>query len=124
MTKAIISLEELLAEDLDYITTNLREELSRMAGKNLLITGGAGFLGYYLIQAALHFNETAEPGQKIAITVWDNFSRGTPAWLSALQRNTDLRLERRDLIDPFAGSDGRLSVHHPCRRDRISDLLP
>ena len=87
MTHAIASLKELLAGDLDYITTNLREELARMAGKNLLITGGAGFLGYYLIQAALHFNETAGPGQRIAVTVWDNFARGTPAWLTALQGN-------------------------------------
>jgi UDP-glucuronate decarboxylase len=101
MTQAITPLDELLAEDLTCITTNLREELGRIAGKNLLITGGAGFLGYYLIQAALHFNETAAPGDKIAVTVWDNFVRGTPGWLSALQRNANLRLERRDLIDPL-----------------------
>jgi nucleoside-diphosphate-sugar epimerase len=101
MTHAIVSLKELLAGDLDYITTNLREELARMAGKRLLITGGAGFLGYYLIQAALHFNETAGPGQRIAVTVWDNFARGTPAWLTALQGKPNLRLERRNLIDPL-----------------------
>jgi nucleoside-diphosphate-sugar epimerase len=101
MTQAITPLDELLAEDLTCITTNLREELGRIAGKNLLITGGAGFLGYYLIQAALHFNETAAPGDRIAVTVWDNFVRGTPGWLNALQRNANLRLERRDLIDPL-----------------------
>src|SRR4029078_3079487 len=101
MTHAISSLEELLARDLDAITTNLGEELGRMAGKKLLITGGAGLLGYYLALAALHFHETAGPGQKIAVTVWDNFVRGTPAWLTALQGKADLRLERRSLIDPL-----------------------
>jgi len=101
MTHAISSLEELLVRDLDDITANLREELGQMAGKKLLITGGAGFLGYYLILAALHFNETAGPGQKIAVTVWDNFARGAPAWLTALQGKADLRLERRNLIDPL-----------------------
>ena len=101
MTHAIASLKELLAGDLDYIKSNLREELARMAGKRLLITGGAGFLGYYLIQAALHFNETAGPGQRIAVTVWDNFARGTPAWLTALQAKPNLRLERRNLIEPL-----------------------
>ncbi|HWE16738.1 MAG TPA: NAD-dependent epimerase/dehydratase family protein [Hyphomicrobiaceae bacterium] len=101
MTQAITPLDELLAEDLKSITTNLREELGRIAGKNLLITGGAGFLGYYLIQTALHFNDTAAPGDRIAVTVWDNFVRGTPGWLSDLQRAANLRLERRNLIDPL-----------------------
>jgi UDP-glucuronate decarboxylase len=113
MTHAISSLEELLVRDLDDITANLREELGRMAGKKLLITGGAGFLGYYLVLAALHFNETAGPGQKIAVTVWDNFARGAPEWLTALQGKADLRLERRNLIDPLPGKmdDFQFIIH-------------
>jgi hypothetical protein len=30
--------------DLDHIVANLKEELPRISGKHLLITGGAGFL--------------------------------------------------------------------------------
>ena len=55
----IPSLEEFLKTDLDYICGNLKEEFGRMAGQSLLITGGAGFLGYYLVLSALHFNKTA-----------------------------------------------------------------
>ena len=55
----IPTLEELLRQDLDYICANLQYEFGRMAGDRLLITGGAGFLGYYLVQAALHYNKTA-----------------------------------------------------------------
>ena len=101
MTQPIVSLKDLLAADLDYITANLREELRRMAGKRLLITGGAGFLGYYLVQAVLHFNETAPAADRIAVTVWDNFARGTPAWLTDLQGRSGLQLERRNLIEPL-----------------------
>lgn len=101
MIQKTSSLEELLRVDLDYMTTNLREEFGRMAGKKLLVTGGAGFLGYYLVQAALHFNETVGADQKIAITVWDNFVRGMPTWLAALEGKANLRLERRNLIDPL-----------------------
>jgi UDP-glucuronate decarboxylase len=103
MSHAVTSLEELLGEDLDTIAGDLREEFARIAGKNLLITGGAGFLGYYLVQAALHFNRNARAADRIAVTVWDNFARGTPAWLTALQSDKKLRLERRNLIEPLPG---------------------
>ena len=97
----IAPLEDLLTQDLDYICANLREEFARMAGKSLLITGGAGFLGYYLVQAALHFNKTQGREQPIRVTVWDNFIRGTPGWLTALEGTPHLRVERRDLIEPL-----------------------
>lgn len=35
------------------------------------------------------------------MTVWDNFARGTPSWLTALQSDKNLRLERRNLIEPL-----------------------
>lgn len=98
---AIPTLDQLLTEDLDYICANLAEEFEQMAGKRLLITGGAGFLGYYLIQAALHFNKTAGPGRQIALTVYDNFIRGTPQWLTAMAGDSTLQLERRDMIEPL-----------------------
>ena len=98
---SISSLEDLLRQDLDYICGNLTDEFGRMAGKSLLITGGAGFLGYYLVQAALHFNRTTGRDQPIRITVWDSFIRGTPAWLMALQGTPNLTTARRDLIEPL-----------------------
>ena len=97
----IPSLAALLDQDLSYICRNLEEEFSRMAGKHLLITGGAGFLGYYLVQAALHFNRTAARDQPIRITVWDNFIRGSPVWLAALRGTPHLVVEQRDLIEPL-----------------------
>lgn len=101
MATTIPSLDQFLAEDLNYITNNLREEFGRMAGKRLLITGGAGFLGYYLIQSALHHNRSAAAGERIHITVYDNFARGTPPWLTALAGDAMLTIERRDMIEPL-----------------------
>ena len=97
----IPSLRELLAEDLGYICGNLKEEFGQMAGGRLLITGGAGFLGYYLVQAVLHFNQTAAKSDPIRVTVWDNFIRGRPAWLTALEVNPHLTVQERDLIKPL-----------------------
>ena len=102
MTNQLIpTLVELLDQDLSYICGNLREEFGQMAGKSLLITGGAGFLGYYLVHAALHFNETAGRDQPIRVTVWDSFIRGTPTWLANLLGTRHLTIERRDLIEPL-----------------------
>ena len=102
MSKPLIpSLEALLTQDLDYICANLKEEFGRMAGKNLLITGGAGFLGYYLVHAALHFNKYAGREQPISVTVWDSFIRGRPAWLTDLQGTPHLTVAMQDLIEPL-----------------------
>lgn len=101
MPQAIPSLDALLKQDLDYICGNLKEEFGRMAGQSLLITGGAGFLGYYLVLAALHFNKGEGRNQPIRVTVWDNFIRGTPKWLTDLQGTPHFTMQRYDLIEPL-----------------------
>jgi nucleoside-diphosphate-sugar epimerase len=98
---AIPTLRAFLDADLDYIRGNLQEELGQIAGKDLLITGGAGFLGYYLVLAALHYNRTAGAKKPIRVTVWDNFVRGTPKWLADLEGTPNLTVETRDLIEPL-----------------------
>jgi UDP-glucuronate decarboxylase len=93
--------EDVLRHDLDHIVGGLADEFGRMAGSRLLVTGGAGFLGYYLVQAALHFNRRVGRDQPIDVTVWDSFIRGRPAWLAELSDVPNLRVEQRDLIRPL-----------------------
>jgi UDP-glucuronate decarboxylase len=97
---------EIVREDLEYICKNLSEEFGRIAGKNLLITGGAGFLGFYLVQSALHWNTKAGAGRKIRVTVFDNYIRGVPSWLTALKGNPDLRLVTHNMIQPLPADTG------------------
>lgn len=106
MTLKLPSLDELLNRDLDFICHNLREEFGAIAGKNLLITGGAGFLGYYLVLAALHWNKSADSASKIRVTVYDNFVRGTPSWLTELEGDPNLALVRQDMIQPLPAKIG------------------
>ena len=77
--------EEVVNADLDYINAEAAEEFSELSGKELLIAGGAGFLGYYLVQAPLNWNRNHGGEAPIKVTVLDNFIRGVPAWLTALE---------------------------------------
>jgi nucleoside-diphosphate-sugar epimerase len=95
----IESAAEVVASDLEAIGSALREELPLMAGKRLLITGGAGFLGYELVQAMLRANESG--GDLIRLTVYDNFARGMPAWLESLVGNEHLAVVEHDIRKPL-----------------------
>lgn len=97
--------EDVVRTDLDYMVSALKTELDAMAGRSLLITGGAGFLGYYLTQVPLHWNRDADEGRRIRVTVWDSFQRGAPEWLSQLEEEGRLTVEPRDVTAPLADGE-------------------
>jgi UDP-glucuronate decarboxylase len=91
---------DIVAADLDFCCTGTREELDRMAGARVLLTGGAGFLGHYLVQTLLEWNRRAAPRKRIALTVVDNYVRGVPGWLGDLN-DEKLRLVQHDITQPL-----------------------
>jgi UDP-glucuronate decarboxylase len=93
--------DDVVRGDLDGIRAALAAELPELAGTHLLVTGGAGFLGHYLVQAALDWNRTAAAGLAVRVTVHDTFARGLPAWLERLRGAPRLTLERRDASQPL-----------------------
>lgn len=99
LNSALLTHDELLRLDFEYIRANLEREFEEMAGKKLLITGGAGFLGYYLILSVLHWNLKAR--STIHVTVYDNFIRGVPGWLKALEGSKHLTLVAHDMTQPL-----------------------
>jgi dTDP-glucose 4,6-dehydratase/UDP-glucuronate decarboxylase len=96
MTRA----DEVVQIDLDRLIRDLAEEFGTMAGRRLLITGGAGFLGYYLVQAVVHWNRQHAASEHVRLTVWDNGVRGLPGWLKALEGSPSYRFEPVDLSRP------------------------
>lgn len=96
---------EVIQSDLDFLSAQLTTEFEQLAGKRLMIAGGAGFLGYYLVQGALHWNANNPSARPIVVTVLDNFVRGTPAWLNALQ-NPNIRLLKHDITEPLPATLG------------------
>jgi nucleoside-diphosphate-sugar epimerase len=90
---------EVVRSDLAYILESAGAELGAMAGARLLLTGGAGFLGHYLVQAASAFNRTARISDRISVTVLDSYARGMPAWLEHLASDDALTLVKHDIRD-------------------------
>ena len=87
--------------DLDYLVGHLKDEFRQMAGKRLLITGGAGFLGYYLVPSALHWNKTRPRDEAIAVTVFDIFMQGMPSCMKALESDVSFTSRTHDMCRPL-----------------------
>ncbi len=91
---------DVIDTDLAELRAALSSELEQLAGKHVLIVGGAGFLGYYLVQTLTSANASGVVAPKIRVTVWDSFARGLPAWLETLAAEDQLTLEQRSVTDP------------------------
>jgi len=92
---------EVRQQDLAAMLTDLDADLRSMSGKRLLITGGAGFLGYYLVQVPLAWNDAHPDQPPIHVTVFDNYFRGPTAWLGELEQRPDVELYVHDVREPL-----------------------
>ena len=114
-----------MRQDLDQILDEVAEELGRIAGKRLLITGGAGFLGYYLVQTALAWNDArGRAGQ-------DRRHRRSTATSGVCRNgsgseaeNDRLALVEHDVRNDLPTQPRPFRLHHSRGRDRFADLLP
>jgi UDP-glucuronate decarboxylase len=70
-----------LAEDMRHIRT-LAPEAARLDGATVLVTGAAGFLGYYISHFLCHLTDSGA-GPK-SILLLDKFVLGRPAWIDQL----------------------------------------
>ena len=102
-----LAADAVVADDCRYMLGALEHELAAMAGGRLLITGGAGFLGYYLTHCVAAWNRRqTKPARRIAVNVSDSFSRGTPDWLDELRGGDGVELIRWDVREPMPAEVG------------------
>ena len=68
--------------------------------KRVLVTGGAGFLGYELshLLSQVGENDQRDP---IQLTIYDNLVRGSKKWLDILSQKTNVSLIEHDITKPI-----------------------
>ena len=101
--------EPLFTSDLEKVCEDCFDELQALSGQNLLITGAAGFLGYYFAAVICFWN--SQQKEKIICTLQDNFIRGRPVWLNDLKKHHDFRVEKRDVTKKYVKFEFQNVIH-------------
>lgn len=91
-------IHDIVQNDLEEIANSLGDLVESFEGKTVLLTGGGGFLGYYLINYLLHANKTALKMPCRVVCV-DNLIRGLPIWLKNLESNEDLEIITANILE-------------------------
>ena len=77
------NLNSIFNEDLENIHSAIKKHRYKFKKSNLLITGCAGFLGFYLINYLLRYSDELEINLILGV---DNFILGRPKWLDHLEQ--------------------------------------
>ncbi|WP_218843453.1 NAD-dependent epimerase/dehydratase family protein [Paenibacillus sp. RU5M] len=75
-------LHRIVKDDMDYIGKKFTKA-HLFSGQTILITGGGGFIGYYLVLSLLNMQKKGAEVKQINIL--DRFPRGVPQWLQDLE---------------------------------------
>lgn len=93
--------EQIVIEDLRTISEGLADVSKQLAGKTILITGGAGFIGNYLIYALAYLNH-AVLSKPVKIISLDNFITGSRKPLISPAAYNEFRFVEHDVRFPYA----------------------
>jgi UDP-glucuronate decarboxylase len=96
-----VPVDGVVLQDLQEMDARIGEVARELEGRTLLVTGAAGFLGYYLVQLIAYRNAGLPPESRTRLTALDNFIRGAPAWLRAFAESGQVELRRHDAILPL-----------------------
>lgn len=87
---------EQLAKDLEHTYNSLsEEERSRLEESSILITGCAGFLGFYFVHFLYQFREQLKLKKIICL---DNFMLGYPKWIDEMAADEHFIVKKFDII--------------------------
>ena len=84
-------IDKIIEEDLNYLINFAKEKKIEFAGKNILITGGAGFLGSWFCDLFIAL------GARVVCV--DNFSTGKLEFIDHLISNRNFKLIKHDITN-------------------------
>lgn len=85
-----------LEKDLMYTYEKLsEEEIKRIMNSSIVITGCAGFIGYYLVHFLYYYKEKLKLKRVICL---DNFMLGHPKWLEEIEEDPCFDVRKFDII--------------------------
>lgn len=89
-------MKKIVQNDLDRIYNSLTgEEKSKFTGSIILLTGCAGFLGFYFLHFFARFREELGIAKIIGL---DNFISGYPQWITELGKQKNILFYDFDVI--------------------------
>jgi len=100
MTRVIPG-DTILRQDAAAAAAGIGELASRLEGRTILVSGGAGFLGAAMIDTVRHLNQSqlSRPARLIVV---DNFVTGVPARMEHLANDPQVRVVSADISQPIS----------------------
>ncbi len=83
-------LDALVFEDAERILDRLGKQNRRFAGKTVLLSGAAGFLGMQFVHYFAQLNDFGLLNKPVRLIAMDNFQRGKPSWVTACRARNDI----------------------------------
>ena len=92
--------QELIREDIKEIISSIQKEAPKFEGQTVLISGGAGFLGSYIVSVFLELNKQfKKPCKVIAM---DNFITGSKKnVINDVEKNLNFQFIEHDVRNPI-----------------------
>lgn len=100
----------IIEEDINNMNGNPKNNFSNLEGSSILITGAAGFVCSYLVDAIANLNETKFK-DPCKIIVVDNFVTGFPNSLEHLKLKPYIKFLNKDVSKPFTLKSVEYIVH-------------
>lgn len=104
-------LNNALSNDLAYTYGKLsQKETEKLSGSTILITGCAGFIGFYYTHFFYYFADQLKLRKVILL---DNFMLGYPKWMDEIKKDARFVIEKFDIItDDIASVPGAVEADY------------